>query len=134
MSAAKQWVIRPPWLDEDAATPVPKQEWGPPRWYWLHTQAINYPVSPTDEDKATMFALFWAFVRTLPCEECRGHATGYARAYPPDFSGSEGLQTWAWRFHNAANKRLGKEVMPAAEYTKKYSEELAERYWQCVEV
>jgi hypothetical protein len=110
----------------------PLNVWGPQGWYWLHTQAIKYPVSPSKADQAAMFARFWAFIQTLPCPECKYHATAYARAYPPDFSGSAGFQTWAWRFHNAVNLRLGKPLMSAEEYQATYEAETTRGYWNCI--
>ncbi|GFR89101.1 sulfhydryl oxidase [Elysia marginata] len=109
-----------PWLHtRSSARLVPKNEWGPCGWAWLHTQAINFPEHPTKLDQMAMFARFWSFIQTLPCLECRIHSTKYAREYPPDFSGSAGFQTWAWRFHNAVNYRLGKPLMSAEEYRRK---------------
>jgi hypothetical protein len=123
-----------PWLVQGPAKPkpVPKSEWGPRGWAWLHTQAINYSAHPSKADQMAMFARFWSFIQTLPCQECRIHATNYAREYPPDFSGSAGFQTWAWRFHNAVNYRLGKPLMTAEEYRQTYAEEIAASYWKYV--
>jgi hypothetical protein len=124
-----------PWLARGGPRkpkPVPKSEWGPRGWHWLHTEAVDYPASPSKTDRLAAFARVWSFLRTLPCPECRVHATNYAREYPPDFSGSAGYQTWAWRFHNAANYRLGKPLMPAEEYRTAYAEEIARSYWNYV--
>jgi hypothetical protein len=122
-----------PWLAAGAGwAPAPKAEWGPRAWHWLHLEAINYPAAPEKGVRLAAFARFWAFVQGLPCAECRAHATRYARAYPPDFSGSAGYQTWAWRFHNAVNRRLGKPLMAAEEYRRAYQVELARRYERCV--
>lgn len=123
-----------PWLRtrEPPPKPVPKSEWGSRGWAWLHTQAINHPAYPSELDRIAMFARFWSFIQTLPCSECRIHATEYAREYPPDFSGSAGFQTWAWRFHNAVNLRLGKPLMSAEEYRRTYAEEISKNYWKYV--
>ncbi len=75
------------------ARPVTKSVWGPLAWHWLHTQAIDYPARPTKVEQMAMLGRFWAFVQTLPCPECRAHATQYAREYPPDFTGTERFQT-----------------------------------------
>lgn len=115
-----------------AGKPVPKSVWGPRGWYWLHVQAINYPASPKPADRTAAFARFWSFVQTLPCPECQQHALAYARQYPPDFSGSSGFQTWAWRFHNAVNYRLGKPLMSAEEYQLMYKTEMDQSYWKYV--
>lgn len=104
-----------------------KSVWGPPKWYWLHSAAIAHPDHPTLADRRRAHAQFWAFVSSLPCEECRIHARDYARRHPPDFSSSDAYQTWAWRFHNAVNQRLGKPIMSAKEYREVYAEELARK-------
>lgn len=110
--------------------PAPKSEWGPRGWAWIHVEAINFPARPAGADRRAMFARFWAFVQTLPCPECQKHATDYTRDYPPDFSCSAGFQTWAWRFHNAVNRRLGKPLMQAEDYRRSYSEEISQSYWK----
>lgn len=109
-----------------------KDVWGPKAWAWLHAQAIHYPANPAKGDRLAMFARFWSFIHTLPCPECRAHAVAYARRYPPDFSGSEAFQTWAWCFHNSVNHRLGKPLMTAEEYRREYRSEIAESYWRLV--
>lgn len=119
-------------MSKRAPKPVPKDEWGPRAWYWLHTSAIYYPAHPTAAAHSTMFARFWSFVQNLPCPECRLHAIQYAREYPPDFSGTDRFQTWAWRFHNAVNHRLGKPLLSAEEYRQAYAEELGRAYWRWV--
>jgi hypothetical protein len=43
--------------------------------------------------------------------------------------GSREYQTWAWRFHNAANERLSKPIMTPEEYQEVYRPELARAYW-----
>lgn len=115
-----------PW--ESVLEPLPRNVWGPQGWHWLHVKAINYPECPSKIEQIAMFAQFWAFIQKLPCPECQQHATAYARSYPPDFSGSSGFQTWAWRFHNAVNNRLGKPLMTSEEYRTTYMAELARRY------
>lgn len=98
-----------------------KDVWGPKAWKWLHVQAINYSNNPTRKDKMIMFKLFWSFILTLPCPECRVHAMKYISAHPPDFSSSISFQTWAWRFHNAVNHRIGKPIMSPKQYRQTYS-------------
>jgi FAD-linked sulfhydryl oxidase len=106
----------------------PPSAWGAKAWRWLHLLAINYSESPTRAEQLRTFLLFWSFCQTLPCPTCRAHATAYARRHPPDFSGSAGFQTWAWRFHNATNLRLGKPALTAEAYRVLYQADLAWRY------
>lgn len=127
------WVTAP---GDKPQKPIPKSKWGPLGWRWLHLEAINFPEAPDREIQSAMFLRFWSFIQSLPCAECRLHATKYIRAYPPDFSGSGGFQTWAWRFHNAVNLRLKKPLMTAEEYRNAYKDEIEESftrsYWKYV--
>lgn len=103
---------------------VSKKQWGPPGWRWLHTTAINYPRAPTRADAQATFRRVWDFVSNLPCEECRRHATHYVTSNPPNLASSDAFQEWAWRFHNAANARLGKPLVSFEEYRRLYAREL----------
>lgn len=59
----------------------------------------------------------------LPCEECRQHATQHYWAHIPDLSTSLSYQTWAYNFHNAVNRRLGKPIFSQKEYDETYLEQ-----------
>jgi FAD-linked sulfhydryl oxidase len=109
---------------------APKNEWGPRGWAWLHTQAINYPENPSKRDQLLMFTQYWAFIISLPCARCRLHAVQYTRNTPPNLTGSSGFQTWAWKFHNSVNHRLGKPCMSPEEYRAAYAEETAATHWR----
>ncbi len=104
---------------------MPKQDWGPRGWNWLHQLAINYPRrAPTREEARLAFRRIWTFVTHLPCEECRRHATAYVVKYPPNLRSTVELQSWAWEFHNAVNRRLGKPEMSYDDYLRTYAEEI----------
>ena len=113
-----------PWAAEE-----PPSSWGPRAWYWLHAAAISYPASPPKPVHRAMHVRLWAFLRSLPCAACRGHALAYARAHPPALDGSREFQTWAWKFHNAVNRRLGKPHCSPEEYREIYQHELGRAYW-----
>lgn len=112
---------------EDAAAEVwhwpavPKGEWGPRGWRWLHLTAIAYPRAPTRADARRAFRRIWAFVSGLPCAECREHATRHVARCPPDLASTGALQAWAWRFHNMANARLGKRLISYGAYRRLYA-------------
>lgn len=85
------------------------KEWGPGRWQSIH-------VTAADVDTSEKFKFFCSWVRNqiehLPCQECVDHAKEYLKSNPPEKA--EDAFIWAWRFHNAVNRRLGK---PEMEYT-----------------
>ena len=90
---------------------------GPGNWAWTHTLAKN---AQTDEGKK-IFVNHMELMRQLyPCEVCRPHIDEYIRNNPMrhfwnvrhDRTGQEiGMFKWSWMFHNAVNRRLGKEIM-----------------------
>lgn len=101
-----------------------KNMWGPRAWAWLHNLAINYPPRPTVAEIRIAYDRIVNFVTHLPCPECRQHATQYVRQFPPDLSGSEAFQRWAWNFHNAVNRLLGRPAFPFAAYQLAYADEI----------
>ena len=97
---------------------------GPKKWNALHLTAINYPSQATRADRERGRRALWRIVTTLSCPNCVRHATSYFARFPPDLSGSEGLQIWVWRFHNSVNARLGKKLVPFEEYQDMYREDI----------
>jgi FAD-linked sulfhydryl oxidase len=108
---------------------VPKREWGPRAWNWLHLTAINYPSEPTREEARLAFRRIWDFTQNLPCVECRAHATASLLRRPPDLASSVALQAWVWGFHNEVNARLGKPAVSYEEYTRLYADEICWANW-----
>lgn len=104
------------WYDQN----IPKDEWGPIAWDWLHTAAINYSNEPTLNEKFEMISRFWAFIISIPCCECRNHATCYVKKCTPNFINSDEFQVWAWKFHNYVNWRLNKGFFDEKNYYEKY--------------
>ena len=101
-----------------------KGTWGPRAWAWLHNLAINYPPRPRPAEMRIAYDRVINFVTNIPCPECRLHATQYVRQFPPDLSGSEAFQRWAWKFHNAVNWLLGRPAFPLAAYQAMYADEI----------
>lgn len=109
---------------------APKAVWGRLGWKWLHETAIDYPLDPTPQEAAAVALRLRSFAAHLPCGECRGHATAYLAKNPPALSNTYALQSWAWRFHNAVNKRLGKPVITYEMYCRIYARELENAAWK----
>jgi FAD-linked sulfhydryl oxidase len=103
---------------------VPKQEWGPRGWNWLHLVAINYPPEPSLPDARATFRRIWTFVTRLPCAECRRHASAFVLQHPPDLASTYTLQAWAWNFHNIVNVRLGKPAVSYEDYLRTYANDI----------
>lgn len=108
-----------PWLSG------PKEAWSPKAWYWLHTDAIAYPQTPTPGMVRKTRARIRRFIAELPCRVCRVHGTEYLKKYPPLLGSNREYQIWVWRFHNEVNARLKKPLLTFSEYTRLYSDEIA---------
>lgn len=108
---------------------VPKAEWGPKEWNRLHVLAINYPQDPTWGTARVTFRRIWGSVSRLPCPTCRMHGIRYITRNPPDLSGTEALQAWMWRFHNAVNALLDKPLASFQDYLRFYADELCWANW-----
>ena len=100
--------------------------WGPTAWAWLHRFAIGFPRAPSAREREVGERALRNFLQGLPCPACKTHAAAHARADPPPFAGgSRALQLWAWSLHNAVTPRLGKRLLPFAEYQVLYARDLA---------
>ncbi len=104
---------------------VPKGIWGPPYWYALHMMAIAYPQDPTRRQALAATRQLLLLIERLPCAGCRTHAMSYVRTHPMRQANSYAFQLWAFRFHNATNRRLAKPQLSYDEYRGEYSRELA---------
>ena len=96
---------------------VGKSKWGPPKWKELHTHARNYAgVSAAAHEPMWLSS----FVQSLPCPECRQHATQFIRDNPPFLQSNAAYQLWAFQFHNSVSSRLGKPLFTLEQYKKMY--------------
>ena len=101
-----------------------KDQWGPRAWYYLHSLAINYPDTPSENDAVQVLHDLSEFLDSLPCVECKYHARYNVSIHPPMVVSSDSFQIWAWEFHNTINTLLGKRRIDWLEYTDIYSTEI----------
>ena len=105
-----------------------KSDWGPRAWYKLHTAAIFFSCSPSEQERIAVHNQIWQFVSTLPCQKCRGHARSYISQHLPNTNNSETLQSWMFNFHNFVNHRLDKPPISYDKYLTKYQDEIQKNY------
>lgn len=111
-------------------TKYPKtSEWGPLVWKILHTLAEragkqSNEILRGDEMRAWVLVVK-SLVATLPCEECRAHASSYINEFP--FEPPQAYQAWSlyirsyfYTFHEAVNERLGKASYPFSSLAEAY--------------
>lgn len=89
---------------------VPKSEWGPIAWEYLHLRAIQWSGASTQEQAEAERQVLLRIFGSLPCPQCRVHASRYLQDNPPDLRTSENYQVWMFSFHNAVSERLNADL------------------------
>jgi hypothetical protein len=82
-------------------------EWGPKLWGILHSVVAGTTKEKIREANWILHNL----ESVVPCQECRKHLAEYRKLFPI----GEDIARWSWGFHQAVNKRLGKEGIPFEE-------------------
>ena len=91
--------------------------WGPQFWNVLHMISLNFPVSPTAEDRQHYLAFFKSLQWVLPCKSCRESYVNFIGAVgkPTHLSlktmkDRETVARWVYAVHCAVSKRIGKKT------------------------
>ena len=86
--------------------------WGPPAWVTFHAISFGYPMKPSPEQKLNYRQYYEAVGDTLPCRYCRESYKGFTQSGDTVlddrvFENRESLSRWAYRLHEAVNRKLG---------------------------
>lgn len=84
--------------------------WGPHYWFFLHTVAESYPVSPNSVTKRKYYDLIQNFPLFIPIEEMGNKFSELLDKYPvtPYLDTKESFVRWVNFIHNKINNMLGK--------------------------
>lgn len=107
-------------------TSVDPKTWGPIIWAKIHTDALFYPNSPSEDDVARQKRNLFATAESLPCESCRKHFMQYLNNSDLDEALSSRLAYVKFTFnaHNDVNKRLNKPLMAYGDFISMYCDML----------
>ena len=96
--------------------------WGPPIWFYLHSNAAKYPPCASLVRASRMKDLIVKIPGMVPCSVCKAHAAYYIRNTDLDdvCEGREKLFNWFVDFHNAVNARHNKRIVSYTEAKKLY--------------
>lgn len=85
--------------------------WGPHYWFFLHTVAESYPVTPTSVTKKKYYDLLINFPLFIPNQEIGNKFSQMLDKYPisPYLDSRESFVRWVHFIHNKLNIQLGKE-------------------------
>jgi len=86
--------------------------WGPLGWMTLHSVSLIYPERPTLEEKQIAKRFLDLFGESISCIFCKTHFkkiyTLYTASHPEFLNSRQEFAVFAFRAHNAVNKRLDK--------------------------
>jgi hypothetical protein len=84
--------------------------WGPHYWFFLHTVAQSYPLSPNQVTKRKYYDLIQNFPLFIPDEEIGNKFSRLLDKYPvtPYLDSRDSFIRWTHFIHNKINALLGK--------------------------
>jgi len=89
--------------------------WGPLGWMTLHSISLNYPDTPSVEDKQILIRFMDNFTESITCQYCQSHFKTIFQTYKGLFplwnSSKYDLFVFIARAHNTVNKRLDKPLI-----------------------
>jgi FAD-linked sulfhydryl oxidase len=99
--------------------------WGPHYWFFLHTVAESYPLSPNQVTKRKYYDLIQNFPLFIPNEEIGNKFSRLLDKYPvtPYLDSRDSFVKWIHFIHNKINGILGKEEISLPLALDKYRDE-----------
>lgn len=99
--------------------------WGPHYWFFLHTIAESYPLTPNEVTKKKYYELFNNMPLFIPNEEMGNKFSEMLDRYPvsPYLDNRDSLVRWVHFIHNKYNVMLGKEEVSLANALDMYREQ-----------
>ena len=96
--------------------------WGPHYWFFLHTAAMSYPVTPNDTVKKKFYEFIQNFPLFIPDPKISASFTTILDTYPvsPYLDSKDSLVRWTHFIHNKVNKKLEKDVISLEEFYTSY--------------
>jgi hypothetical protein len=82
-------------------------------WFSLHTITFNYPLNPSESDKANYKIFFDNFKHVIPCSVCKKNYIRHLKEHPIDnyLSCRKKLVYWLIDLHNLVNVETGKKIV-----------------------
>lgn len=92
--------------------------WGNCAWKFFHYVTMDYPIDPTDVDKANYYRFFSSIQYVLPCGTCRKNLADHLEKYPLTdeiLSSRASLAKWMIDLHNIVNYYTQKPMLSYTE-------------------
>ena len=96
--------------------------WGPHYWFFLHTVAEAYPLTPNEVTKRKYYDLIQNMPLFIPIAEMGNKFSEMLDKYPvsPYLDNRDSFVRWVHFIHNKINVSLGKEEVLFADALEKY--------------
>lgn len=88
--------------------------WGPHAWFLLHSISLEYPDTPTQQDKINMVNFINSLGNVLPCDKCKVNFQTHLQLRPltdQDLSSKAAFVKWMVDIHNDVNKSNNKPTL-----------------------
>ena len=99
--------------------------WGPHYWFFLHTVAESYPMTPNDVTKRKYYDLITNMPLFIPDSDIGDKFSRMIDKYPvtPYLDNRDSFVRWVHFMHNKINVQLGKEELSLPMALEKYRAE-----------
>jgi len=99
--------------------------WGPHYWFFLHTVAESYPMTPNDVTKRKYYDLITNMPLFIPDSDIGDKFSRMIDRYPvtPYLDNRDSFVRWVHFMHNKINVQLGKEELSLPMALEKYRSE-----------
>jgi len=96
--------------------------WGPHYWFFLHTAAMSYPVTPNDTVKKKFYDFIQNFPLFIPDMKMASSFSKILDKYPvsPYLDSKDSLTRWTHFIHNKINKKLEKQEISLEKFYTEY--------------
>ena len=96
--------------------------WGPQYWFFLHTTALSYPVTPNDTIKKKYYDFIHNFPLFMPDQKMAASFSELLETYPvsPYLDSKDSLVRWTHFIHNKINKKLEKDQISIGKFYTEY--------------
>lgn len=103
--------------------------WGPHYWFFLHTVAESYPITPNDVTKRKYYDLIQNMPIFIPDDNISSKFSSLLDKYPvtPYLDNRESFVRWVHFIHNKVNYKLGKKELSLPSALEKYRDEYKPR-------
>jgi len=103
--------------------------WGPHYWFFLHTVAESYPMTPNDVTKRKYYDLITNMPLFIPDADIGDKFSRMIDRYPvtPYLDNRDSFVRWVHFMHNKINVQLGKEELSLPMALEKYRAEYKPR-------